>query len=392
MTNATTSVRTALLDELVKMPSGLAFFRLMTLLNAALDHGSRENGKSLVIALHHHPGLEFQPRDVLRIETAQRPSGSIRVDITTAFLGLTGSVSPLPHYIGEAVLGEDERSASRRVFLDLFHHRLLSLLYALIREHHPAWEQRPGAKDRWSQRLLAVGGVQGMESSLNEPLPAQLYLRLLPNLVRRRRSALHLEQALTVLLAHQQANRTPSSNATASATLNAAHRRDESWTKPARSGPQGGSAGTNPETETRTRVHVQPFTQSWTALDSAQQIRLAAQNTTLGRNMILGSKTYDRAGHFRVVLAGLSQLQYEALSPQGLLLRQVEAVIRLCSPPELSHDIELWLDPAATNQAAMRLSGSPLGHRTWLGSLPRPKHTRLSREFLQNIASARHPR
>ncbi len=82
-----------------------------------------------------------------------------RAQVTTTFLGLYGSDSPLPYYFSERLFQNAEEPSGQRVrdFIDIFHHRLLSLLYR-------TWKRGRLAIDRkllespLASRLLAIFG------------------------------------------------------------------------------------------------------------------------------------------------------------------------------------------------------------------------------------------
>jgi type VI secretion system protein ImpH len=88
------------------------------------------------IRFRHDPSLTFATSDVSSIKARPRRAGETGdgpdepvYEITTTFLGLTGTVSPLPTYMAEEVLHEDHDRPAQREFLDVFHHRIISLFY-----------------------------------------------------------------------------------------------------------------------------------------------------------------------------------------------------------------------------------------------------------------------
>jgi type VI secretion system protein ImpH len=79
--------------------------------------------------------------------------------MTTAFLGVIGSVSPLANYFSEDILkAETLDDRSLRDFYDLFHHRLIAFVYLAHRRAAPWCEMRLDATDRTSARALAIVG------------------------------------------------------------------------------------------------------------------------------------------------------------------------------------------------------------------------------------------
>jgi type VI secretion system protein ImpH len=119
------------------------------------------------VRFHHDPSLAFSNADVVSVVAEDVPaldtpehSGS-RYHITTTFLGLSGGVSPLPDHFADELAAEDADAPSRARFLDLFHHRVLSLLYrGVARLDHPG-EFEGGGADSWSRRVLCLLGADG---------------------------------------------------------------------------------------------------------------------------------------------------------------------------------------------------------------------------------------
>ncbi|BEO41553.1 hypothetical protein SMQE13_09040 [Serratia marcescens] len=79
------------------------------------------------IRLGQHLSLAFEPAMVKRLSVTSR--GPARLEVT--FFGLTGPHAPLPLHLSEEALGRkiNQQDPSLGHFLDIFHHRLLTLLY-----------------------------------------------------------------------------------------------------------------------------------------------------------------------------------------------------------------------------------------------------------------------
>lgn len=105
--------------------------------------------------------MTFPNRDLASIEWASQREDmpSSQVVLTTYFLGLMGSDSPLPLSYVQEVLLEDEDHPQLRAFLDLFHHRLLSLLFRSWQK--PRVEQAPLSVDGLLRQLVALVGLTG---------------------------------------------------------------------------------------------------------------------------------------------------------------------------------------------------------------------------------------
>src|SRR6185295_15956114 len=91
-------------------------------------------------------------------DPAQREPG-IKAHITSTFMGLSGAVSPLPTYMVEEVAHDDDDTPVLRNFLDIFHHRFISLIYRAVTRFDFALEYLSGGRDAWSKRVQALTGV-----------------------------------------------------------------------------------------------------------------------------------------------------------------------------------------------------------------------------------------
>ncbi len=91
-------------------------------------------------------------------------------ELTAAFGALAGAFGPLPDWVGEMVLrSSQQHDQTMRDFFDIFHHRLLSLVYRAAVHHRPwlapalaAGQQGPAvarAANTMSQHLLALMGL-----------------------------------------------------------------------------------------------------------------------------------------------------------------------------------------------------------------------------------------
>jgi len=307
----------------------LPLVMLLERLAGGPDVGAAALPDEETVRFRHDPSLAFSAGDVSSVREfglGTGPDGNPRTgyEVTTTFLGLTGGVSPLPQYIAEEVAQEDPDAPRVREFLDLFHHRLLSLLYRGVVKHDLAASRRADESDAWVARLLALLGVDVAPGESRPPLAAWRLLRLAPLLV---------EPAITA-------------DALGAAIADAL------------SGELGDA-----------RVEVQPFAGAWVQVADDEVTRLGRQATVLGHDLLLGQRVLDPAGRFRVLIGPLGGEQYRSIVSGDAVRRVEELVLALVNEP-LEHEIVLWLGEDAA--PALRLGASRLGRNTWLGSQGRP--------------------
>lgn len=295
--------------------------RLERLLHGAGRIGTSATREEERIRLRHDPQLVFRPGEVTSIRIVERggdgegPGSGPAVEIVTAFLGLTGAVSPLPPYISEEVAQEDEDAPRRREFLDLFHHRFLSLFYrARARGDYPSG-YLSDQSDRWSQRILALVGRDGPPR-----VPAARLLRWAPLLAERNVTAAAVEVAVADVLEDSM-----------------------------------GEVG----------VKVETFVGGWAEIDQDDRNRLGAARSTLGQDLVLGRRILDRAGKFRIVLGPLSRQDLSRVSGDPAVLRGVADAVRELAGGPIEYEVWLWLSSEAAPH--LELGAARLGRDSWLG-------------------------
>ena len=105
-------------------------------------------------------GLDFPAADVVQVSRPEDERAP--AEMAVAFLGAAGGLSPLPRPFTELVLERTARKdTALRDFLDIFNHRLVSLMYRVRKKHRiglgtPGLRGRLGVDDR---SLLAYAGL-----------------------------------------------------------------------------------------------------------------------------------------------------------------------------------------------------------------------------------------
>jgi type VI secretion system protein ImpH len=273
--------------------------------------------RSESIRFRHDPSLAFPSSDVSRVRKVVVPSESPSqpdrefVEITTTFLGLSGSVSPLPATMAEEVAQEDEDRRPRRDFLDVFHHRLLGLLYRGLARVSIHAEFNADGSDLHSKRLLALAGVDAFAEQRTDALSDTDMLRLVPIVVPRRGTRHAIEASIHTIF-----------------------------------GSLLGDA----------RVRVEPLQGAEIPFDDAQRVRLAQTNSRLGVDTIIGHRIYNAAGRILVVIGPVSIEAQTALAPGGELAAKLSNVLEFAVGGGVLVDVELVLADDA--RRSLRLDGT----------------------------------
>jgi type VI secretion system protein ImpH len=307
----------------------LGFVPLVRLLERLLPEAVRVGGEGPPavegIRFHHDRALKFHASDVVELveHTDDGNSGPNRqYQVTSAFLGLSGSMSPLPNYFTEELLFEDDEAPVRRDLFDLFHHRLLSLFYRTVVRYRLSSEHTTRLEDGWSLRALALSSVDAHGPRIPGELSGAELLTLAPVLVHRTRGASGLGAALR-----------------------------------ARLGPHLEGA----------ELSVRECFGRWTEVDEGSWTRLGRACSTLGRDLLVGHRLFDRSGCFAVAVGPTTWSIYERLRPGGDLHRRAAEIIAWTVRDPLDWVLLVTLLPNETPGLQLSARGiSRLGQSTWL--------------------------
>ncbi|MTD26534.1 type VI secretion system baseplate subunit TssG [Erwinia sorbitola] len=140
--------------------SGYNFFQLVELLNQIAVTRKNKAGTpgsaSEAIRFKSTASLAFPGRDIIGLKTSER--GQFELEVS--FIGLHGSQSPMPGYYLDSLAWEDAHNENRLTdFLDVFNHRLITLLHQIWRKYRYYVCFTPGGDDDVSQRMYALVGL-----------------------------------------------------------------------------------------------------------------------------------------------------------------------------------------------------------------------------------------
>jgi type VI secretion system protein ImpH len=290
--------RDALVALLEKEGNRFGFFQAVQLMHrlvpGATPVGELGPPSAEPVRFHHDPDLIFHAGDIQGIEIHQT-NGTLRAQITTTFLGLTGTASPLATVFAEEVLRADSAGEpSLRGFYDLFHHRLVSLFYRTWKKYRFDASFRLDASDAFTRRMLTFVGMDIGGALPTRGLLALEVLSLAPLVASTTRPQRTLQIVLERVI--------PGA-----------------------------------------KIAIEPFVLRRVLIRDDDRTLIGKQNNVLGVNFTIGKTVGDRSGRFRVLVGPVDYPTFESLMPGGRAHSRLRDVIRQFAPAHLEPELELIL-------------------------------------------------
>ena len=307
-----------------------SFFQVVRLLEQASPEavrvGHRGPAAEESVRLRPSSSMAFQSADVTRIE--RREGEGPPHQVTATLMGLYGASSPLPAFYSEDILAYETQNAPEadpvRLLLDLFNHRLLSLLYRSWAKYRWAFNFEAGAVDPISRQMLSLLGVAGEALRSAVGVSPTRLLRYAGFITQRPKSATALAGVLSDYFEGQP-------------------------------------------------VSVEQCVPRWMVIPQAQRNRLGRANSTLGLDLSLGESILDRSGKFRIHLGPFEdQASLEEFLPETDSYRELGALVRLLVPDPLEYEVQISVRGSAVPECRISCDtgAARLGRVSWLDSQP----------------------
>jgi type VI secretion system protein ImpH len=239
------------------------------------------------------PSLTFPASEVHELEERKTAPPLMRVN----FMGTVGPLGVLPLYYTELVMQRVmARDRTLRDFLDIFHHRAISLFYRVWQKHRFIVGYEQGEEDQFSQYLLDVIGL-GTPGLQNRQVIEDLSLLYYTGLLAQQpRSA----EALRLIL------------------------RDYFGVP----------------------VAIEQFLGAWYSLDASSQCNLNdfhSESQQLGFGAIVGDEVWDPQSRVRVIIGPLPLRRYLDFLPSGTAYQPLKALVRFFAGDEFDFEAQLIL-------------------------------------------------
>ena len=271
------------------------------------------------------PSLAFPPSEIHALELDD--AGEAPAAMAVNFMGLTGPQGVLPYHYTLLVA---ERSRARdntlRDFLDLFHHRMISLFYRAWEKHRFTVAYERGESDRLTEHLLDLVGVglETLRGQLSVPDEALAFYAGLLSLMPR--GAVALEQLI-----------------------------EDYFDVPA---------------------SVEQFVGGWYSLPLRDQCALgdeANASARLGLGAVAGDEIWDQQARVRIRLGPMPRARYEEFLPTGSAYERLKALVRFFAHDQFDFEVQLTLSADEVPGCVLgEDSGEPqrLGWSTWIRTRP----------------------
>lgn len=283
-------------------------------------------------------GLGFPATDVRRISGCHAPDGTTFHRIESTFMGLYGVETPLPLHYAVQILKSVEKSRQRdesmperdaaaseaesspaRDFLDVLHHRAISLFYRAWTKYRYHVNYGAAGRDAITEYLLLLVGLQPTWGGGLLGVEPQRMIRYAGLLTQRPRSAAALEGMLTDFF--------------------------------------GGLA-----------TKITQSVGRWVPLGNADLNRAGLGNCRLGVDLTVGEEVYDLNGAFRMTFGPVDWPSFQEFLPTGQAFSKARALARLFCTDPLAFEIEVRL--RAGEVPEMQLTGDDraprLGFTSWV--------------------------
>jgi type VI secretion system protein ImpH len=286
-----------------------------------------------VVRFRHAVRMDFPPGDVELVRPAAKGEPA---EMVVNILGLAGALGPLPPAVSELIVERTFRKDKAfRDFLDIFNHRLVSLLYRARKKYRPAIDvsdavnrtarttsPRPNTKapdrGRVARVLYSFLGLGTPHLLRRMEMPDRALLPYAGLFVDRYRSTPGLVRLL-----------------------------EDYFGVP---------------------VDIAQFEGRWDAIedDDVTRIGHSGQNQLLGGGAVLGRRLWSDDSGFRVQLGALTFVQFLSFLPNGVAFRALIAAVQFYVREELGFTIGLTLAAADVPKLGLGAANLFLGWTSWL--------------------------
>ena len=311
-----------LMQELQDRPYDFDFFQAVRQIECAHRNLSRigcsKRPQLDPVRFCQNVSLAFAPSAIKNFfqATDERPGRMV-----VNFFGLLGTNGPMPlpitEYIHDRSLNHGDKTLAS--FLDVFHHRLISLFYrAWACNQQSVSHDRP-EEDRFAVYIGSLFGIGEESLSNRDQVPDIAKLHYSGRLACQTKNAEGLKEIL------QDYFHIP--------------------------------------------VDIEQFVGQWIDLPPENYCRLgeSLENAKLGYTLVVGSRFWECQQKFRIKLGPMNFAEYQRMLPEGSSISHLNAWVKNYVGDELNWELQLILRASEISRICLGKIGQ-LGWSTWLGS------------------------
>jgi type VI secretion system protein ImpH len=311
--------RTSLTHRLNEEFYRFSFFRAVDIIESLFPN-KKPLGQTLLpseeaVRFSVKPGFAFPPSDILSLEQGDEENPA---HMAVTFLGIIGPNGVLPHCYNELAAERNRhKDFSFTAFLDIFHHRLITLFYLAWKKHRFPENYLPGAKDRLSRYLLSLSGLGTPGLSGRIGLPEESLAFYSGFLSMQIPSAAAIEATVEYL--------------------------------------------------SGTMVEVEQFIERIIFLSPEDQTQLGSANAQLGVDTVCGSYVWDCQTKFRLKLGPMSYDYFLRFLPTGDMLGPIFSLVKYMVGMEYEFETCIYLRREEIPPCILGAETQPrLGWTTWI--------------------------
>ena len=309
--------------------AAMDFFQALRLLeNAHPDKpriGASLRPRDDAVRFGRDPSLGFEPGAVAGFTPA---TGEAKARLAVNFVGMFGANGPLPLHLTEYARDRARNHGDHTLvaFLDVFHHRMVSLFYRARAAADPAVSLDRPDSDRFADYVGSLFGIGAPAMHGRDEIGDFAKLHFAGLMANQRRPAAGL---VTILRAYF-----------------------------------------------KLPVELEQFVGHWMRipLDGQTRIGMEDRGNRLGTSAVLGKKVWDCQHKFRLVIGPLDYDDYERMLPGGASMTRLVDWVKNYAGTVLDWDVRLVLKRPEV--PPLKLGSQKLGWTTYLASGPAARDAR----------------